>query len=86
MFVISKSNLTKTYTSQISELERYKLIKPQNHIQTDDDILIYCRRLPTVPSASFYDISLEREPKDQPRPARPVSVSSLSSVATSSSS
>jgi len=72
--------------NKISELERYKMIKPQNHIQTEDDLLIFCRRLPTIPCASFYDISLEREPKDQPRPARPVSVSSLSSVATSSSS
>ncbi|XP_063687109.1 uncharacterized protein LOC134820583 isoform X2 [Bolinopsis microptera] len=72
--------------NKISELERFKMIKPQNHIQTEDDLLIFCRRLPTIPCASFYDISLEREPKDQPRPARPVSVSSLSSVATSSSS
>ena len=71
---------------QISDMERYKLIKPQNHIITDDDILNFCRILPTIPASSFYDVSLEREPKELPRPARPVSVSSLSSVATSSSS
>lgn len=67
-------------------MERHKLIKPQNHIITDDDILSFCRVLLTIPTSSFYDVSLQREPKELSRPTRPVSVSSLSSVATSSSS
>lgn len=72
--------------NKISDMERFKMIKPQNHIQSDEELMHFCRNLHSLPISSFYDISLEREPKDPPKQPRPVSVSSLSSVATSSSS
>lgn len=70
---------------QISGLERYKLNKP-NSIQTDDEIIKFCHQLSYLEGDLLYPMSLEKEPRDVPRVTRPLSVSSMSSVATSSSS